>query len=96
MTRRAMLLPSSERYSTVTSAPAASLPWILVWPSTRNWTVFTPWSVLTVRRILDLPRGHLPRQRLFVRDRLQVNRRRVDGEGRVPGGHGETNHKQGG
>src|SRR2546423_13119298 len=55
MARRAMLLPSSERYSTVTSAPAASLPWILVLPPTRNWTAFTPWSFLTVRRILDLP-----------------------------------------
>jgi|SRR5882762_4892306 len=47
MTRRAMFLPSSERYSTVTSAPTASLPSTFVLPSTRNWTVFTPWSFLT-------------------------------------------------
>src|SRR6266581_8504077 len=47
MTRTAMFLPASERYSTVACAPTASLPSTFVLPSTRNWTVFTPWSFRT-------------------------------------------------
>src|SRR2546430_13060761 len=47
MTRTAMFLPASERYSTVACAPTASLPSTFVLPSTRNWTVFTSLSFVT-------------------------------------------------
>src|SRR5882762_4989642 len=47
MTRTAMFLPASERYSTVACAPTTSLPSTCVLPSTRNWTVFTSLSFFT-------------------------------------------------
>src|SRR5947208_2293273 len=47
MTRTAMFLPASERYSTVACAPTTSLPSTFVLPSTRNWTVFTSLSFVT-------------------------------------------------
>src|SRR5258706_15892616 len=45
----AMLLPASERYSTVAFAPTASLPSTLVSSSTRNLTMFTSLPFATSR-----------------------------------------------
>src|SRR5258706_7390274 len=45
----AMLLPASERYSTVAFAPTASLPSTLVSSSTRNLTMFTSLPSATSR-----------------------------------------------
>jgi hypothetical protein len=97
MTRRAMFLPSSERYSRSDFGAHSEFAFDFRLAIDQELDgVHAPVLPQLYGEFSISHGGDLPRQQLLVRGRFEVNRGRPGGERRGPGCHGETNQKQGG